>query len=513
MPRILASALERGGTIRAEADRMMSWQTAVKLLRATVPLPKSGKDFGQFLVVMTGCFAAGILGLKLTILHPPVSPVWPPTGVALASLLLFGYRVWPAIFVASFFVCEVGATPLHASLAISIGNTLEALAAAYLVNRFARGIKAFDTAPGVFKFILSACVLAPAVSATICLTYLYPAGYSQGPDKAMMWLTWCVGDGIGALLFAPFLILIFGSSHHRLSNREGLELSVMLVGLIAVCLTVFGPFSAFVHQKQLLQEWICIPFLVWAGFRFCQLEAAGTILLMFGLAIWGTFHGYGPFVSPDSNFSLMILAAFVGVTGTATLAIAATLSERRHVEEGLLGLQSILHETVEVKARDLTATIEALQAEVFERMVAEKALRESNDRFEQLAATISDVFWLMDITNMRLLYISPAYESVWGRPCSSLYKDPHSWLDAVHPDDYERALTFFDQETRESRYDAEYRIVRPDGEVRHIWDRGYIIRDENGRVARIAGLASDITEKKRLQEELQAAQKWKQEHD
>ena len=116
------------------------------------------------------------------------------------------------------------------------------------------------------------------------------------------------------------------------------------------------------------------------------------------------------------------------------------------------------------KTRDLTATIETLQAEVVERMVAENDLRESNARFEQLAATISDVFWLMDITNMRLLYISPAYESVWGRPCSTMYNDPHSWLDAVHPDDHERALTFFDQETRESRYDAEYRIVRPDGE-------------------------------------------------
>lgn len=491
---------------------MIFRQAILKHLKAAVSLPNSGKELGQFLAVMTAGFLAGILGLKLTILHPPVSPVWPPTGVALAALLLFGYRVWPAIFIASFFVCEVGATPLHASLAISVGNTLEALAAAYLVHKFAQGIKAFDTAQGVFKFTLSACVLAPAVSATICLGYLYPAGFSQGPDKAMMWLTWCVGDGIGALLFAPFLILIFGSSHHRLSNREALELFAMLVGLIAVCLTVFGPFSFFVHQKQLLQEWVCVPFLVWAGFRFCQLEAAGTTLLMFGLAIWGTFHGYGPFVSPDSTLSLMILAAFVGVTGTATLAIAATLSERRHVQEGLLGLQSILHETVEVKARDLTATIETLQAEVIERMVAEKALRESNDRFEQLAAAISDIFWLIDITNMRMLYISPAYESVWGRPCSSLYNDPHSWLDAVHPDDHERALAFF-EETRESRYDAEYRIVRPDGEVRHIWDRGYIIRDENGRVARIAGLASDITEKKRLQEELQEAQKWRQERD
>lgn len=492
---------------RGSGIAIMSFQTALKRLRAITPPPKTGKDFLQLFLALATCFLAGILGLKLTILNPPVSPVWPPAGVGLAAMLLLGYRVWPAIFIASFFVCEVAATPLHASAAISVANTLEAFVAAYLVNRFARGIKAFETAQSVFKFILAACVLSPTVGATICFAYLYPAGVPQGPDKGIMWLTWCMGDGIGILLFAPFLILIFGSPHHRLSKGEALELSAMTIGLIVVCLTVFGPFSAFVHEKQLLQEWVCVPFLVWAGFRFCQLEAAGTTLLMFGLAIWGTFHGYGPFVSPDSNLSMMILAAFVGVTGTATLAIAATLSERRHLEEGLLGLQSILHATVDGKTRDLTATIETLQAEVAERMVVESDLRESNARFEQLAAAISDVFWLMDITNMRLLYISPAYEAIWGRPCSSMYSDPHSWLDAVHPDDHDRALTFFDQETLETHYDAEYRIVRPDGEIRHIWDRGYIIRDENGRVARIAGLASDITQLKRLQEELQQAQK------
>jgi PAS domain S-box-containing protein len=492
---------------------MISTQTILKHLRAAVTFPNSRKDLAQSLLVVAGVFLAGQLGLRITGLHPPVSPVWPPTGVAIAALILLGYRVWPEILIAAFLICESASTALKASIGISIGETLGVLAGAYLVNKFARGIKAFDTAQGVFKFVLSACVVSPVIAATICIGYLYPAGFSQGPEKAIMWLTWCVGDGIGALLFAPFLILIFGSPHHRLDKRETVELSAMLVGLIVVCLTVFGPFSSFVHQKQLLQEWVCIPFLVWAGFRFCQLEAAGTILLMFGLAIWGTFRGYGPFVSPDSNLSLMILAAFVGVTGTATLAIAATLSERRRVQEGLLGLQSILHATVDGKTRDLTATIETLQAEVVERMVAENDLRESNARFEQLAATISDVFWLMDITNMRLLYISPAYETVWGRPCSTMYSDPHSWLDAVHPEDHDRALTFFDQEISGSRYDAEYRIVRPDGEIRHIWDRGYIIRDDAGRIARIAGLASDITEKKRLQKELQEAQKWRTERD
>jgi PAS domain S-box-containing protein len=147
------------------------------------------------------------------------------------------------------------------------------------------------------------------------------------------------------------------------------------------------------------------------------------------------------------------------------------------------------------------------------RLLAEKALRESNDRFQQIAATISDVFWLMDITEMRVLYVNPAYEIVWGRPCASLYADPHSWLDSVHPDDHERALTFFDQETKDSQYDAEYRIVRPDGSVRCIWDRGYIVRDSHDRICRIAGLATDITDKKRLEEQLEEAQKRKPERN
>jgi PAS domain S-box-containing protein len=492
---------------------MVFSRSALNESKAAFKLPSSRKEWMQFCAVGVGCYLAGLLGLQATNLHPPVSPVWPPTGVELAAILLLGYSIWPAVFIATFLVCLTAATPVHAALAISVANTLEPIVAAYLVKRFAGGISAFESPQGVVKFVLSACFLGPALDASLCLAYLYQAGYPQGPDKGMMWLTWTAGDAIGALLFAPFLILLFGTQHHRLDKREFAELVVLLLGLIATCLTVFGPLSLRFEQKQLLMPWMCLPFIIWIGFRFCQLEASGSALLLFGLAIWGTLHGYGPFVTPDFNVSVMFLAVFVGVTATATLAIAATLSERRHVEEGLLGLQSILQETVHGKSRDLTATIETLQAEVVERMQAEAKLRESNDRFQQLTSAISDVFWLMDVANMRLLYISPAYETVWGRPCKSMYDDPHSWLDAVHPDDYERALIFFDLQTKESRYDAEYRIVRPDGEVRNIWDRGYVVRDQRGRICRVAGLASDITEKKRLQEELQEAQKWKQERN
>jgi PAS domain S-box-containing protein len=470
--------------------------------RTLAALPRSAKEISQFALVTAACFAAGQLGLKITVLHPPVSPIWPPIGVALAAIMILGYRLWPGVFLASLFVCISTSTPLPAAVIISIGNTLEVLSAAWLLNRFAGGISAFDTAKGVVKFVFLACMLSPAISASICIGVLVPTGFMHGPGSGAMWLTWWVGDSIGALLFAPFLILVFNNPDHRLETRELLELSVLLFGLIVTCLTIFGPLSQFFAQKDLLLPWMCMPFLIWTGFRFCQLEAAGTTLLLFGFAIWGTIHGYGPFVTQNFNVSLMVLALFVGVTGTTTLAIAATLSERRRMAEGLLGLQSILQETVQGKMRDLTATIESLQAEVIERIVAENALRETNDRFLQLAETISDVFWLMDMINVKLLYVSPAYESVWGRSCASLYADPHSWLDSVHPVDHERALTFFDAEITSGRYDAEYRIIRPDGSVRHIWDRGYIVRDESGRISRIAGLASDISEKKRLQEAL-----------
>jgi PAS domain S-box-containing protein len=442
-----------------------------------------------------------------------VSPISPPIGVAAAALIVLGYRVWPAVFTASFLLCLSAYAGPGPSLIISIGNTLEVVTTCYLVNRFASGVKAFETPRGVVRFVFLACIASPMLSASICVASLAPIGFIHGPSVGMMWLTWWVGDSMGTLLFAPFLILVFGTSHHRLDGRELLELTILLIGLITVCLTVFGPLSAFVGHRQLLEAWICIPFLIWTGFRFCQLEAAGTTLLLFGIAIWGTFQGYGPFVTSDVNVSLMALAVFVGVTGTATLAIAATLSERRRIEEGLLGLQSLLQETVQVKTRDLTVTIESLQAEVAERMRVQKDLQETNDRFRQLAENICDVFWLMDMVDQRVLYVSPAYETIFGRSRKSLYADPHSWLESVHPDDHHHTHAFFADDNSESLFEAEYRIIRPDGSVRRIWDRGYIVRDEQGRVSRIAGLASDITEKKRGDADLQVAQLWKASRD
>jgi len=119
-----------------------------------------------------------------------------------------------------------------------------------------------------------------------------------------------------------------------------------------------------------------------------------------------------------------------------------------------------------------------------------------------VAETISEVVWIATFHLSRLIYVSPAYERVWGRTCESLYRDPKSFLDAVHPDDLQRVLAGLEPQRQGLPFQHEYRIVRPDGAVRWIWDRGYPERNPAGRIVRFAGVAQDITERKLAEQQL-----------
>lgn len=139
--------------------------------------------------------------------------------------------------------------------------------------------------------------------------------------------------------------------------------------------------------------------------------------------------------------------------------------------------------------------IGGIVTDVTARKRAEEALRESEERFRQLAGAVQDVFWIADLDLTRILYVNPAYERIWGRSCQSLYDRPESFLEAVHAEDRARVHAAL-RERRGEGFEQEYRILRPDGSIRWIWDRGFPIKNDAGQVYRMAGIAEDITERK-----------------
>ena len=316
-------------------------------------------------------------------MQPFATPIWLPAGGVIAAFIVFGYRVWPAVLLGSFLGHISSLGFVGASFVVPVGATLEGLAGAYLVNTFAHGVKAFDTAKDVFRFAFFTCICAPSINAAIGIAVNYFGGHGSFENSALLVLSWWLSHGIGALVLAPFFILLFGAPHHRLDLPELGELVVLLFGLFFVCLLVFGPLSVSLNQHQVVRVWVCVPFLLWAAFRFCPLEAAGTTLILFGSAIWGTLHGHGSFVSQNLTVSLAVLDTFIGVIGTTTLVVAAMVVERRRMEEQLLGVQSLLQAKV-------ANTVQALDKEIAVHARTKKSLQDNQEQFRLLAARTAE---------------------------------------------------------------------------------------------------------------------------
>jgi diguanylate cyclase (GGDEF)-like protein len=217
-----------------------------------------------------------------------------------------------------------------------MGNTFESLVGAYLVNRFADGIHAFDRSQNVLKFAVLAGLVGTTLSATAGVASLVWRGLAVPSDYLNIWLTWWLGDISGALIVAPLLIVWATKPKAWITRASALETILLVLSLVLLCLVIFTNLSPFGPNSYPL-EFMIAPWIIWATFRFGQRGTAAVAVIISTIAIIGTLQGFGPFVQEVPNESLLLLQGFMTTVAVTALVLAALVSERHEIETALQG--------------------------------------------------------------------------------------------------------------------------------------------------------------------------------
>ena len=293
------------------------------------PLPMTSVQWlfrvAQVVLLAGVYFAAGKVSLLLAIPPGYASPVWPPSGIGLAALLIFGNRLWPGIWVGAAAVNYTVSESMIAALGIATGNTLEALAGATLIRRSIGVPHRFERGEDVVKFV-AFCAISATIAPTIGLVPLSLAN-SLGLDAlARNWLTWLQGDITGIVIVTPLLLTWCSRDALVWSARYAYEGIVFVLLLAIVAIGVFGYVAA--PLAPFARAFVILPFIVWAAFRFSQREVTTVTAAVCTIAIGDTMTNLASATPETLNETLLLLLLFTSTLVTTGLVLSAVVSER-----------------------------------------------------------------------------------------------------------------------------------------------------------------------------------------
>ncbi|HEY8067714.1 MAG TPA: MASE1 domain-containing protein [Burkholderiales bacterium] len=415
-------------------------------------------------------FAAAKASLIFAIPPGYATAVWPPSGIALAALLLWGVRAWPGVWLGALIANYSIDLSVPAALGIATGNTLGGVCAAWLACRLTDRNAEFTRPEEVFVFAAVAA-LGSAVAATAGVSSLYLAGMATGEQFLANWYTWWQGDTTGMLLVTPCILAWTRGARGAENRADALELAAFGALLIFVLLTVFAHRSE-TYDTQAL-AFLAIPFFVWAACRFSERAVTLTVLAANGWAIWCTVNGLGPFESLSLNQALLTLQAFTSTGALVSLVLWALLRCRADAHQ-------LLQNSHEALGRSVAARVRVLDGQV-------AAYREA-----QALAQFGS--WAWDGGSSRVLW-SEEICRICGVGPAGLGDSFETYFARVHPADRERArATIKNAYAKQCPWESTERIVRPDGKIRTLRSIGRAAPREDGRGAHMHGVFVDITE-------------------
>ena len=433
------------------------------------------------LVVSGAYFVLAKLGLRLASINPSASPIWPPTGLALAAVLLGGPRLWPAIFIGAFAANVTTAGTEVTSAFIALGNTLEALAGGYLIARWSGGVETFTSPSRVAIFVLVAMGPATVISATIGVVTLSVAGFADWNKFSPIWVTWWLGDVAGALVVTPVIVLWAQSRWRDFNARDAWAVAATLGTAVAVGLIGFSPLLPHSEYTSPLGFLAILP-LVWAALRRGPRDTVSVGLILAGFAIWATIRHVGPFGEIGLNESFLLLLTFMISVSVPSLALSADVAMRQATEDTLRHTQIDLDQRV----RERTA-----------------ALADANIHLTEAQRLANLGSWRWDIAANKITWSEQLFE-IYGLQPGEFKGTLQEFVGFIHPDDREQVRASIGAALNAGKeFSHEERIVRPDGSIRYLHSVGEVVRDEKGAAIRMLGICQDVTERKQAERALQ----------
>lgn len=339
----------------------------------TVVRAMSAGVLGRLAGVAVLYFAAAQVGLAFAVVGSTVTLVWPPSGIALVAILVFGYRITPGIALGAFLANAWTGVPLLLAAGIALGNTLEPVVGALLLQRLAGFRNTLERRSDVFALILLAAICSTMLSAWVGVASLTLGGTVAVGDYASVWLKWWLGDMMGVLVVAPPLLIWLSHPRPAFSARQKVEAASLLASLLVVSYLIFAA-PDLAGRGYYPASLAVFPFVIWGALRFDHWGATQVTGVISLLAIWGTTQGAGPFAVDSPVDSLVGWCLFVNVVAVTGLLLAAASAEQHRAQAEIRSARDELEQRVGQRTAQLAATNAGLRQEVAERQRLEAVL-------------------------------------------------------------------------------------------------------------------------------------------